>query len=159
MSGYTFRFEVETNNSPVDLYKKMRDHFSFLEEGRIDQKFGPATWPLNKSCIICFYEATKDKLSCDFLFKIFEIKPAAKITIELAKNNNLGQTVGLKHTVEIINFLINNLEGNAVVEENYRWVLSRKNGIIELDPRHSLWKPEHLAMFTFPYKIVELPQP
>jgi hypothetical protein len=159
MSRYTTSFKIETSFKTIDFYHFLRKEFSFLQYGEIDEKWGPMTKPNDESCFVYFYNQTKDKSSLNWINDFFGFIPKIEINIELNKHNGLGQTVGLKHTVEIINFLINNLEGNAVVEENYRWVLSRKNGIIELDPRHSLWKPEHLAMFTFPYKIVELPQP
>jgi hypothetical protein len=158
MSGYTSRFEIETNKTSIEVYKLLRNNLSLLEKGDVDPKFGPEAWPIDRSCSVCFYEIS-DKKTAEWYIDIYNINPLLKITIELSKAASGLTNKGLKNTVEIINFLFNNLEGNAILRNEDYWAINRKNGIIELDPRHSLWKPEHLAMFTFPYKIVELPQP
>jgi hypothetical protein len=148
--GFECTYKIDTRYNVEELYQLLRTNLPFVSGWRdYDGRFQRMIFTEQEGLQITIYETIRP----DITQHLYDFRPTVTVTFELARGDDPGIEVGLDNLRRSVNWLQNNVEGDAVFLANRDTpVLLRRGGVTWLDSRRTFWRDQDLALLTFPYE-------
>jgi hypothetical protein len=155
MSGYTSFYDIATSYTADEVYELLRHNLDFVTEAIRREGFTPKLKTTNEGVLIEVYP----DMWPGAVEEVFGFRPTVRVSLELARGGDPGFDEGGLNTTRTVNWLINNIKGDAVFLPNGDLpVLLRRGDQVWLDKKEEWWGEEDLKLLTFPYEWKELPE-
>jgi hypothetical protein len=155
MAGITSHYEMATALSVDEVHDMLRDKLGFVTREVRHKRYRPTLYTTNDGLTIETYAEERP----EFIEETFGFRPTVHVDLELARGQEPGFEEGALNRIRVVDWLLNNVEGDAVLLHNYDLsVLLRRNGKVWLREDRRFWNDEHLSLLTVPYEWRKLPE-
>lgn len=153
--GFECDYKIATDYSAEDIYQMLRTNLSFVTGWRdFDGRLQRMIFTRNEGLQITIYKSKNPEVS----EKFFGFRPTVTVSFEVARGGHPGFDDGMDNMSRSIDWLQNNVEGDAVFLANRdRAVLLRRNGLTWLDSTGIFWRERDIPLLTFSYEWKDLP--